>query len=181
MQTLKYIYKTMKIVILLLTILCSSHLVALAQDETMQDTMVYALLIKDTRLDALDTRPAALLAATEAAVKKVETPKNATPVYNPIQAGKKVVTGSITQRQGFRVQIYNGADRNLAMKIKTEFNRAYPATRSYMNYSVPNFKIKVGDFETKKEAGAFLKRIQAIVPQAFLVPDVVTVKNILVQ
>jgi SPOR domain len=172
----------MKIILSIVFLILMSTYFANAQDNmAIEDTSVFALLIKDTRLDALDNRPNALLALIAANKAKLETPKDATPIYNPIQAGKKTVTGSIIQKQGFRVQIYNGGDRNTAMKIKTEFNRAYPAIRSYMNYSVPNFKIKVGDFDSKKDAVAFLKRIQVIVPQAFIVPDVVTVKNILVQ
>jgi agmatine/peptidylarginine deiminase len=77
--------------------------------------------------------------------------------------------------------IYNGPDRVIAMKIKSEFNRNFPGMRSYMNYNVPNFKIKVGDFEDKKEAYKFLKRITPLLPTSSVVPDAVTVKNILVQ
>src|SRR4051812_15135877 len=35
--------------------------------------------------------------------------------------------------QGFRVQIYNGPDRNKAMKIKTDFMRHYPNIHSYIS------------------------------------------------
>jgi SPOR domain len=146
------------------------------------DSVKSVIVIKDERLSALDKRLEALQLLAENLVKKEEVvEKDVAPTYSAIQAGKKTVTGSITQRQGFRVQIYNGADRAVAMKIKTEFNRAYPGMRSYMNYSIPNFKIKVGDFETKKEATSFLNKIKAIVPNAFIVPDVVTVKNIIVR
>jgi hypothetical protein len=129
----------------------------------------------------LNNRAKLLLESKELVKEKAEKTKELVPVYNPIKAGKKTVTGSIYQKKGFRVLIYNGSDRNLAMRIKTEFNRTYPSMRSYMSYNVPNFKIKVGDFETRNEATKFLKRITPILPTASIVPDVVTVKNILVQ
>jgi hypothetical protein len=146
------------------------------------DSTQSVVVIKDDRLDALDKRPDALRLLSENATKKEEVvEKDNTPVLTEIHAGKKLVTGSIVQKQGFRVQIYNGTDRAVAMKIKSEFTKAFPGMRSYLNYSIPNFKIKAGDFETKKEATNFLNRIKTIVPGAFIVPDVVTVKNIIVK
>jgi hypothetical protein len=152
------------------------RLVASAQDEAIaeQETVI---VIKDARLDILNSRPEAIRLALDAAKAKVKEPV----VYGAIKAGKKTVTGSITQKQGFRVQIYTGPDRLAAMKIKSSFNKMFPGTRSYMSYNPPNFKIKVGDFEDKKEASQFMKRMQGIAPTATVLPDVVTIKNILVQ
>lgn len=50
--------------------------------------------------------------------------------------------------------------------------------RSYMSYNVPSYKIKVGDFENKNEATDFLRRVTAMFPSSFIVPDIITVKNI---
>jgi hypothetical protein len=146
------------------------------------DSTQSVVVFKDSRLDALDKRPEAMQLLADNAAKKTEVvEKDNTPILTEIHAGKKLVTGSILQKQGFRVQIYNGTDKVLAMKVKTEFTKAFPGMRSYYNYSVPNYKIKAGDFENKKDATAFLNRIKTIIPGAFIVPDVVTVKNIIVK
>jgi hypothetical protein len=144
--------------------------------------LAHIIIIKDARLDLLDGRPEALRLAALASAKAKEVKiQDKVNVYDPIKAGNKTVTGSITQVQGFRVMIYNGPDRVLAMKIKSEFNKRYPTMRSYMSYNVPNFKIKVGDFADRKDANKFLKMVQLIVPAAVVMPDVVTVKNIIIQ
>jgi hypothetical protein len=145
-------------------------------------TEVNIVVIKDARLDILDTRPEALRLAELAAAKANEVKsKNNVEVFNPIKAGNKTVTGSILQVPGFRVMIYNGPDRAMATKIKTEFNKRFPTMRSYMNYNVPNYKIKVGDFTDRKDANKFLKSVQAIIPSAVVLPDIVTQKNIIIQ
>ncbi len=179
-------YMNSKYFFLLIILFClSKNVQAQVSTSSQIDTTIPNVVIyKDARLDILDTRPAALKSITTVAVapKEVIIPKEKRlEVYNPIQAGKRVVTGSIIQRPGYRVMIYNGPDRVLAMRIKTEFNRKFPAIRSYMSYNVPNFKIKVGDFADKKDAQKFLKPIQAFLPAATLIPDVVTVKNIVIQ
>ena len=135
-------------------------------------------VFKDARLDALDFRPDALKIAAENATKsKIKESE----IYTPIKQGKKTVTGSIVTKSGYRILIFNGNDRNKAILVKTAFMQRFPGTRSYMKYNVPNFKIVVGDYGDKKEALNSLKRIGAIFPGSFLVPDVVTIKNIVVQ
>jgi hypothetical protein len=64
------------------------------------------------------------------------------------------------------------------MESKNAFSKAYPAVRSYMSYNVPSYKIKVGDFDNKKEATSFLRRVSSSFPASFIVPDIVTIKNI---
>ncbi|QLH44893.1 MAG: SPOR domain-containing protein [Bacteroidota bacterium] len=58
------------------------------------------------------------------------------------------------------------------------FSRAFPSVASYLSYNVPSYKIKVGNFEDRKEASAFLRKVNKAFPAAFIVPDVVTIKNI---
>jgi hypothetical protein len=135
---------------------------------------------KDPRLDLLDKRPELIKKALEEKVKATKAEEEI-PTFTEINIGKKKVTGSITSKNGFRIVIYNGPDRKKALAIKNAFTKAFPGTHSYMSYIVPNFKIKVGDFEDKKEANQFLKKINTGFAGAFLTPDVVTVKNILVQ
>ncbi|MBK6821092.1 MAG: SPOR domain-containing protein [Bacteroidetes bacterium] len=166
-----------KIFILLFS--CFSFIVQAQTEIVVTDTT--ALLVeenvtiyKDPRLDILEKRPA-LMAKLELENKEKEMP-----IYRPIvsQDGKKTVTGSIYTQKGFRVVIYNGSERNKALEAKNNFSRAFPGVPSYMSYNVPSYKIKVGNFEDRGEASKFMRRVSAAFPSSFIVPDIVTIKNI---
>ena len=75
---------------------------------------------------------------------------------------------------GFRIQIYNGNDRNEANKIKMSFLRSFPETRAYLTYHNPQFRVRIGDFRNRREASEFLrllsgKYISMIVPEIIYV------------
>lgn len=57
--------------------------------------------------------------------------------------------------KGYRIQIFSGADREAAKATKISFMKRFPSVRSYISYEVPYYKIKVGDFKTRKEATDF--------------------------
>lgn len=57
--------------------------------------------------------------------------------------------------KGYRIQIYSGADRAAAKATKVSFMKRFPSVRSYISYEVPYYKIKVGDFKTRKDAMDF--------------------------
>lgn len=159
-----------------------SSIISFAQ-VTMSDTSVIWIeetvnIYKDPRLEVLDTRPA-ILAKAEAEERAAAKEKEI-PLYKPIVSadGKKKVTGSIYTVKGYRIVIYNGPDKNAAMQAKNNFSKAFPGTRSYLSYNVPSYKIKIGDFDDKGDASKFLRRLQAAFPTAFIVPDLVTIKNI---
>ncbi len=84
-------------------------------------------------------------------------------------------TGTIEHIPGYRLCIYTGSNRVDAMKAKVAFNTRFRTMRSYMSYNLPNYKIKVGDYEDKKAALRALKDIQASFPAAFVSPDKITV------
>ncbi|MEZ5045556.1 MAG: SPOR domain-containing protein [Chitinophagaceae bacterium] len=161
-----------------------SVLKSYSQDEVYIDTVLErnVVVFKDTRLDLLDNRPESL--EKMATVDKTKSSKiNAAteiPVYKPIVSkdGKKKITGSIYSAKGFRIIIYNGSDKAQALAAKNKFSRAFPSTPSYLSYNVPSYKIKVGNFESRNDANGFLKKIRAAFPASFIVPDIVTIKNI---
>ena len=172
----------MKFIFTLLFILVSSFAFAQVEEistDTLPAPVIENVMIyKDARLDILDKR-APLMAKIELE-EKAKVPEKEIPLYKPIVSsnGKKKVTGSIYTAKGFRIVIYNGADRALAMEAKNKFSRTYGSQRSYMSYNVPSYKIKVGDFEDKKDANTFLRRVSTLFPSSFIVPDIITVRNI---
>jgi hypothetical protein len=152
---------------------------AFAQQETpvadslpvIENVMIY----KDARLDILEKR-AALLEIEERNKANEKQTINAKPIVSA--SGKKKVTGSIYTAKGYRIMIYNGPDRKKAMEAKNTFSKLFSSYRSYMSYNVPSYKIKVGDFEDRAEAGTLLRQVNKLFPTSFIVPDIVTIKNI---
>ena len=72
---------------------------------------------------------------------------------------------------GYRIQIYFGDQRQLAMDLKSAFMTAHPGVTAYVVYQQPHFKVRVGDFKTRLEATGFLSKMQSQFEQAFIVPD----------
>lgn len=76
--------------------------------------------------------------------------------------------------KGYRIQIYFGSgpgSRDKASKEKAKFMKKYPAVPSYLPYTAPNFKVRVGDFRSKLEAQKFHKEVRKDFPNAFIVKD----------
>jgi hypothetical protein len=87
-------------------------------------------------------------------------------------------SGSIYYRHGFRVQIYNGPDRNKANTIKLDFMRRFPSTRAYLTYVSPDFRIKVGDFKSRTEAHEIYSEAKDLYGNAcMIVPDIVIINT----
>lgn len=82
---------------------------------------------------------------------------------------------TVTMGKGFRVQIYNGADRTKAIEVKAEFMRAHPAVRTYLNYIAPHFRVKVGDYRNRGEAATMLREVNKKYSPSMIVPDIVTI------
>jgi hypothetical protein len=101
-------------------------------------------------------------------------------LYRPVFVGNKMVTGNIVAAQGFRVCIYNGTSRDSALIVKKAFMKQFRNMNSYMSYNLPYYKIKVGDWDDKKTAANGMKPIAKIFPVAFLIPDQIVKKNILI-
>lgn len=73
-------------------------------------------------------------------------------------------TGSYTVRRkisnvskGYRIQIYSGPDREKAKAVKIDFMKRFPSVRSYITYSAPYYRIRIGDFRSRQEANEFYR------------------------
>ena len=85
--------------------------------------------------------------------------------------GRVLYTG-----KGYRVQIYNGSDREKAIKIKTDFMRLFPGMHTYLTYAAPCFRVKVGDYRNRAEAEGMLRETNSMYDSpTMIVPDMVTV------
>ena len=90
---------------------------------------------------------------------------------------KPAIKGVIRSGRGYRVQIYNGNDRNKAIQIKVDFLRRHPDVPAYMTYIQPQFRIKVGDFKTRAEAAELYREMNQLYGAAMIVPDVIVINT----
>lgn len=76
---------------------------------------------------------------------------------------------------GFRVQAANTQNREEANAVKAELLRRFPEEKSYLLYQAPNFRVRIGNFLTQKDAFQLRKMISALYPQKgiYIVPDII--------
>ncbi len=65
--------------------------------------------------------------------------------------------------QGWRIQAANTQNRDEANTVKAEMLRRFPDLKSYLLYQSPNFRVRVGDFITQKDAFKIRKMISALI------------------
>jgi hypothetical protein len=71
--------------------------------------------------------------------------------------------------KGFRVQIFNG-DKSDCLKQRGRFLKVYRNIPAYLLYEAPEYRTQIGDFRTRLEAEAFLKKIINNFAGSFVVP-----------
>ncbi|WP_420454155.1 SPOR domain-containing protein [Rubrivirga sp.] len=85
------------------------------------------------------------------------------------------------QVEGFRVQIFSSASRDAAERVRGEAARWWQRSggsgsmEAMVVYLQPYYRVRMGGFATREEAEAALALVRREYPEAFLVPDVVTV------
>lgn len=80
--------------------------------------------------------------------------------------------------RGYRVQIYNGNDRQKAAQIKMEFMRMFPGNRAYIVYNNPQFRVRVGDFTNRKDAADLYRRVSSRFSPSMVVPDIINTGSV---
>lgn len=91
---------------------------------------------------------------------------------------KKPTPTGIYSSRGYRVQIYSGNDRNKATKIKVDFARRFPGVRTYMTYVQPQFRVKVGDYQSRQEARKMYEQVSTLYTPCMIVPDFIVVNTL---
>ena len=86
--------------------------------------------------------------------------------------GKVIYSG-----KGFRVQIYNGPDREKAMDIKMDFMRHNPAIRTYLTYTSPCFRVKIGNYRHRSDAEGMYREARSTYSPCMIVPDIITINT----
>lgn len=75
---------------------------------------------------------------------------------------------------GYRIQIFEESGNKSstrAREVMAEFSTKYPDIPVYLSWQAPNFKVRVGDFESRMEAEGFLNKIKRSYPIAWVIRD----------
>lgn len=76
-----------------------------------------------------------------------------------IQTGKKM------KARGYRIQVYRGgstrADQTNAQRAGTRVTTIFPELQAYTTFESPNWRCRVGDFVTRKEADEYLSKLKS--------------------
>lgn len=83
-----------------------------------------------------------------------------------------------TSRQfidGFSIQIYAGLKREDALNAKKNLSTSLPDIPSEVEYSQPNFRVKVGKYYSRIDAQRDYVAIKRYFPTAIIIPDKVAI------
>ena len=86
-----------------------------------------------------------------------------------VRAGEESIDG--VKIDGFRVLIFFDMNKSIAEQQKAHFIMLYPEHKAYIDYSAPNYRVRVGNFRTELEAEALKFELIAIYPTAIVVGD----------
>ncbi|MEL6134905.1 MAG: SPOR domain-containing protein [Bacteroidota bacterium] len=87
----------------------------------------------------------------------------------------KEIKSNRREVSGFRIQIYSGSSRSRAISLNAGLMSRFRSQVSYLEYSAPNYVVRIGDFMEREEAILFVAKVREVYPGAFIVPDKVKV------
>ncbi len=76
---------------------------------------------------------------------------------------------------GYRIQIFTGGSskKEEAFAVKAKFLELFPNERAYVVYTIPDFRVRVGNFRTKIEATGLYKSCLKHFPNSYPVKTVI--------
>ena len=87
------------------------------------------------------------------------------------------INKKILYTKGYRIQIYNGSNKEAITQIKTKVYSRLPDIDIYTTFWQPNYKVKAGDFMSKIEAYQALGELLKDFSSALVVPDEINLKK----
>jgi hypothetical protein len=94
--------------------------------------------------------------AQEGKVVVIKDPQIDSLISRRLALSRAGSSGNKVTSPGFRVQIFSGLGRDEAYAEQSKFKSLFPGVASYVSYTQPNYRVRVGDFRTKLEAQKFV-------------------------
>lgn len=98
-------------------------------------------------------------------------------VKKQIQINEETTREARKNVKGFRLLVINTNSREEAMSAKTTVYTYFPELNPYLVWQSPFYKLKVGNFKTRKEAEDYRKKMTAYFPKGvFIINDIIEIK-----
>ena len=80
--------------------------------------------------------------------------------------------------RGYRIQLFNGQEREQANRLKNTFASNFPNIPRYLVFVEPTYRVRVGDFYTREDAESLLREVKRIgsFSDAIIIRDIVEFK-----
>lgn len=78
--------------------------------------------------------------------------------------------------RGYRIQIYNGIDRDKAQAIQSAFIKSHPGVSAYLIYNQPHFRVRIGNFLSRSEASELYQALRKQYT-CMIVPTIITINR----
>jgi len=97
-------------------------------------------------------------------------------IVRRLELNREGVSGKNVTLQGFRVQIFLGLDRQIAYSEQVKFKTQNPSINTYISYTQPNYKLRVGDFRTRLEAEKLMNELKKYYTSMFIFSEMIILK-----
>lgn len=117
-----------------------------------------------------------LSAQEKGKVLVIKDPQIDSLIARRIELNRVGLTGNNVTLSGYRLQIFSGLDRQAAYSEQAKFKARYPAINTYISYTQPNYKLRVGDFRTRLEAEKLMNELKKYYTSMFIFSDMIILK-----
>lgn len=91
---------------------------------------------------------------------------------------KQIYINSVAARHvpGFRVQVIYTVNRSKALEVKSRLMELFPGYPAYISFEAPYFRVRIGDFRTRDDAGGLEKEVSKYFSDGvFIARDIINV------
>lgn len=93
-----------------------------------------------------------------------------------LELNRAGVSGKNVTLTGFRVQIFSALDRQLVYSEQAKFKIRYPGINTYISYTQPNYRLRVGDFRTRLEAEKLMNELKKYYTSMFIFSEMIILR-----
>jgi hypothetical protein len=133
-----------------------------------------SVIIQDARIEILGEK----LQEHNAAIAASNASSSSTTTSTPKATITTTSTG-IVLTQGYRLMVISTSDRDMAMKVRARLLQTFPDQKLYMEFQMPNTKIRFGNFLDRGQADRVRKQIMGmkiVTNNIYVVPCTVEMK-----
>lgn len=117
-----------------------------------------------------------LLAQEKGSVLITKNPLIDSLIARRLELNRSGIAEDAITTSGFRVQVLSSLDRQVTYSEQTKFKSRYPKINTYISYTQPNYRLRVGDFRTRLEAEKFMDELRSYYTSLFIFSEMITLR-----